>query len=595
MLWAQMVLGLLMGDGAEEMRQRWRVRIFGVVFGVIGLVGLAGAGWVVAQAGIYGWQTGNWERLFSALLLPWAFLVMLFIVPLLLIALNIAPSGFTQPLRELVASGDLRISYPGAIQPLPLLPQERAVGAQTFQKLRVTEGWPNRRRFFGVVPGLVVPILMALDNLPLALGFGYSTSWLPWFSLIALLAGIGIFIGASVVLISTLSGPRTRLSITADEQGLTWQDGKRGPRQQIGWNAVRSFSVMVYEGASWLSSRQTTFLVDGRDVLLTWTLYSGSGMDEYGESWQLSRHVVTHSGQLLRDLTPLAMSLRMTSAKPARLRGIGAPELLITTIMAMKRRFHRIWFVGVPLVVSLFALLFVSLLGNHFAQDYQQRYFTGLTTKIHAGKQLYHSALTTDDGEWQTLPPTVADDQMNLGIVDGAYQMSAPKGQTAEWTISPVFGDMAVEAMVRLSGPASDYSSAGLILHSNYAGTNMVVFHVNPFNGSWLLDHYVYDATNPDGSWHMLDDGESTAIHTGDGVENTLLALVRGDMIVLYINGHFITSYSAQDHFNENNYDAPPLLHSGYAGVYDNEGSHVARFNDFTVYAIKSPPSLEYA
>lgn len=595
MVWAQIVLGLLVGDGAEEMRQQRRVRIFVVVFGLIGLVGLAGSGWVVAQAGIYGWQTGNWERLFPALLLPWVFLAMLFIAPLLSIAANTALSGFTQPLRELVASGDLRISYPGAIQPLPLLPQERAVGTQTFQKLRVTEGWPNQRRFWGAVPGLIVPILMVLENLPLALGFSYSTSWLPWFSLIVLLAGVGIAIGAFVVLVSTLSGPRARLSITADEQGLTWQGGKRGPKQQMGWHAVRSFSVMVYEGASWLSSRQTTFLVDGGETLLTWTLYSGSGMDEYGESWQLSRHVVTHSGQLLRDLTPLAMSLRMTSAKPARLRGIGAPELLITTITTMKRRFYRIWFVGVPLTVGLIALLFVLLLGNPFARDYQQHYFAGLAPKIHAGKQLYHNTLIADDSEWVTLPPSVADDQMNLGIVNGAYQMSAPSGQTAEWTISPVFGDMAVEATMRLNGQATKYSSAGLILRSNYIGTDMMAFHVNPFYGSWSLGHYVYDATNPDRSWHTLDDGESTAIHTGDGAENTLLALVRGDMIVLYINGHFIMSYSAQDHFNENNYDAPPLLHSGYVGVYDNDGANVARFNDFTVYAIKSPPSLEYA
>ncbi|MGZ3716611.1 MAG: hypothetical protein ACXVA4_14420, partial [Ktedonobacterales bacterium] len=69
----------------------------------------------------------------------------------------------------------------------------------------------------------------------------------------------------------------------------------------------------------------------------------------------------------------------------------------------------------------------------------------------------------------------------------------------------------------------------------------------------------------------------------------------RGDVIVLYINGHFVASYSAQDHLNDNNYDAPPMIYSGYVGVYDNEGSNVARFNDFTVYAITSPPSLEYA
>lgn len=594
MMWVQVVLRLLVGEGPEGTRQRQRVRVFVVILGLIGLVGLAGTGWVVSQAGIYGWQTEDWERLFPALLLSWTFLAMLFIVPLMLVILNIAPSGFTQPLRELVASGDLRISYPGAIQPLPLLPQERAVGGQTFQKLRVTEGWRDRRRFFGVVPGLAVLILMALGNLPQALGFGYSADWLGWFSFALLLAGVGVFIGAIVVLISTLSGQRTRLSITTDEQGLTWQGGKRGRRQQIGWNAVRSFSVMVYEGASSLSSKQTTFLVDGGDALLTWTLYSGSGMDEYGESWQLSRHVVTHSGKLLRDLTPLAMSLRMTSAKPTRLRGIGAPELLITTITAMKRRFYRIWFVGVPLMVGLFALLFVSLPGNYFARDYQQRYFAGLVPKIHAGRQLYHNALTTGDNEWQTRT-AINDDQMSLGVVDGAYQMSGPQGKFADFTISPHFGDMAVEVTVRLSGPTTKYSGAGLIIRSNDSENDMVVFSIDPLDGYWSLARYKYDFVNPDKDWHSLDYGMSSAIVKGDGAKNTLLALARGDVILLYINGRFLHSYSAQDHFNENNYGMPPLIHSGYVGVYDNDAADVARFNDFTVYAIKSPPSLEYA
>ncbi|MGZ6392384.1 MAG: hypothetical protein ACXWQZ_24355, partial [Ktedonobacterales bacterium] len=305
--------------------------------------------------------------------------------------------------------------------------------------------------------------------------------------------------------------------------------------------------------------------------------------------------IVTYSGQLLRDLTPLAMSLRTTSAKPARLRAIGAPEPLIAAMTVAKRRFYRIWLVGVPLMVGLFAVLFVSLLGNHFAQSYQQHYFAGLVPKIHAGKQLYHNALTADDSDWLTLPPSVADDQMSLGVVDGAYQMSAPKGHTAYWTISPVFRDMAVEVTMRLSGSATDSSGAGLVLRSTYAVGNMVVFYVDPFDGSWSLAHYVDNGVNSDSSWHTLDDGTSNAIVRGDGAENTLLALARGDVIVLYINGHFVASYSAQDHLNDNNYDAPPMIYSGYVGVYDNEGSNVARFNDFTVYAITSPPSLEYA
>ncbi|MGZ3679776.1 MAG: hypothetical protein ACXWQR_14660 [Ktedonobacterales bacterium] len=599
MMWVQVVLGLLVGEGPEETRQRRRGRVVVVVVvGLIALLGLAGTGWVVAQASMYGWQTGDWDRLWAAGFLPYPFLFALFLLPLVLLALNIAPSSFTQPLRELVASGDMRVSYPGVIQPQPLLPQEVALGAQNFQRLRVTEGQTTYRRFFGMAPGLVVAAMAALENLPHALGWN-STDWASWLFLPMLLGGLGLMIGVMIWqfiwLIRLAAGPRTRLSITTDEQGVRWQRGKRGHTQRMDWHAVRSFSVMVYEDTSGLSSRCSTFLVDGGDALLAWTLYSGSGPDEYGESWQLSRQIVTHSGQLLRDLTPLTASLRVTRAKPNRLRAIGAPEPLITATVAAKRRLRRIWLIGVPLLIVLMAVLFAPPVSSGIVRDHQKQYFAGLVPKIHAGKQLYHNALTADDSEWLTLTPGVADDQMSLGVVDGAYQMSAPKGQFADWTISPVFRDMAVEVTMRLSGPATDSSGAGLVLRSTYAVGNMVVFYVDPFDGSWSLAHYVDNGVNSDSSWHTLNDGTSSAIVRGDGAENTLLALARGDVIVLYINGHFVASYSAQDHLNDNNYDAPPMIYSGYVGVYDNEGSDMARFNDFTVYAITSPPSLEYA
>lgn len=596
MMWVQVVLGLLVGETAEQTRQRRRGRVVVALLGPVALLGLAGAGWVVAQAGMYGWQTGDWERLRAAAFLSYPFLFAMFLLPLVLLALNIAPSSFTQPLRELVASADMRVSYPGVIQPQPLLPQEVALGAQNFQRLRVTEGQTTHRRFFGMAPGLVVTAMSALENLPQAFGFAYA-DWISWYLLLVLLGGMGLFFGIFVWMIRQISGPRARLTITAGEQGLTWQHGKRGRTQRMDWHAVRSFSVMVYEDLSGFSLRRITYLVDGGDEVLAWTLYSGSGPDEHSESWQLARQIVTRGGHLLRDFTPLAASLRVTKAKPNRLRAIGAPEPLIATIAATKRRFRRIWLVGVPLLIVLMAVLFAPLVSSGIARDHQQHYFARLVPKIHAGKQLYHNALTASDSdnEWPTLSLGVAPDQTSFGIVDGAYQMSGPKGKFVDRTISQEFGDMAVEVTMRLSGPRTGFSGAGLIVRSNHSENDMVVFYVDPLSRSWALAHYVYNFVNPDKDWHTLDDGASSAIHTGDGAENTLLALARGDVILLYINGHLVTSYSAQDHFNDNNFDAPQMIDSGYVGVYDNDGANVARFNDFTVYAIKSPPSLDYA
>lgn len=600
MMWVQMVLRALVGDAREETQRKRRVRLFVALFGLVTLLGLAGTGWVIAQAGIHGWQTEDWDRLSSASFLPFPCVFAVVILPLILVALNITISDFAQPLRELVASGDMRLSYPGMVQPLPLAPQEIAVGGQTFQRLRVAEGGLGYQRVFGVVPGLIVMSMLALENLPSALGTEGASGnsiWPIWFVPVAFLTGMVAIVGAMVVMIRAAFGAHTRLSITADEHGLTWRRGKRGITHQIGWHAVRSFSVMAYQDTSGFSLKRTAFLVDGGDAQLAWTLYSSSGQDEHGESWQLSRHIVTRSGHVLRDLTPLSASLVMTSAKPARLRSIGAPEPLIEGVAAARRRFRRYWFTSVPLFFGAVAIMTVSFIGSYSIRDYQKQYFAGLVSKIDAEKPLYHNALMADDGEWQTLPPSEANDHMSLGIVDGAYQMSAPKDQTAQWTISPVYGDVAVEVTVKLAKPAATDSGAGLILRSDYPKSDFVVFFVSPDNGSWSLDHYHYVdiSVNPDKSWHSLDDGYSSFIHRGDGAANTLLALTRGDVILLYINGHFIASYSAQNRYNDNYYYGnPPLLHDGYVGVYDNQGATVVRFNDFSVYPVKSPPSLEY-
>lgn len=600
MVWVQIVLGMLVGEAPEETWRRRRRWIVGALVVLVALLGLAGAGWLVVQGGIHGWQTGDWERLDAALFLLWPFVFMLVFLPLAIVVRPKTPPWLTQQFRDLVASSDARVSFPAVFQPAPLQPHEVATGAHTFQRLVAAESWPQRRLSV-LWPVMATQYITVVSNLHRALGtvdfFGIPITSV-WYFLLTFFLPMCVVV-VVIIVFGVQLVRRPRMNITADEQGLTWQRSKRAPTQRMSWDAVRSFSVLVYNDTSGLSSRRTAFLVDGGDAQLAWALYSralfsGSGPDEYGEAWQLSRQIVTRSGHMLRDLAPLAMSLATTGAKPDRLRAIGAPEPLIGGITATKRRTRRSLFVVVPLAVGLLALLFVSVPGMGYARYRQQHYFAGLVANIHAGKQLYHNALTAsdDDNEWPALSPGVATSQ---GIVAGAYQMSAQKGNFATWTLSPFFQDMAVEVTTRLSGPAMNTSGAGLIVRANHSENDLVVFTVDPFTGSWSLAHYVYNFVNADKDWHTLDDGTSMAIHRGDGVENTLLALARGDVILLYINGQLVTAYSAQDHFNEHNYDAPPMIDSGYVGVYDNNGANVARFNDFTVYAIKSPPSLDYA
>ncbi len=589
MMWVQIVIGMLVGETRAV--RRWRGRVLVALGVLVALVGLAVTGWLIVQDGIHGWQTGDWERLDAAVFLPWPFLFLLFILSMGFVVTRRTPRKLTEQLRELVASNDMRASFPAVFQPSTLAPQEVAAGAQTFQRLAAAESWPQRRPAV-IWLNVAVQFMLFFSNLDRALGTVIPvTSVWSFLSFVLPMCVMLVFFAIAVVQLVR----RPRMRVTADEHGLRWQRSKRAPEQQMSWDAVRSFSFVVFQDGQ---SPRTTFLVDGGgNTLLAWSLSARSGSDEYSEAWQLARQIVTRSGHVLRDLAPLAASLVTTNAKPARLRAIGAPEQLIASITATKRRQRRTLFAIVPLGVGLAATLFVGFFSIGYAHYYQERYFAGLVPKIHAGPQLYRNALTTSGDGWLTLEPTAGGDQMSLGIVDGAYQVSASEGHVAQWTISPDYGDMAVEVTVRLSGQATDHSGAGLIAHSASAGADEVVFYVNPFNGSWSLAHYVYNAAHPDTSWHDLASGRSTAIHRGVGAGNTLLALARGDMIVLYINGRFVGSYSAQDRLSDNYFENLnlPLVHTGSVGVYDNDGANVARFNDFTVYAIKSPPSLDYA
>ena len=68
----------------------------------------------------------------------------------------------------------------------------------------------------------------------------------------------------------------------------------------------------------------------------------------------------------------------------------------------------------------------------------------------------------------------------------------------------------------------------------------MVVFYVSTVDGSWTLDHYLYNAQQPDTSLAYVDEANSSAIQQGAGATNRLLVLARGQTYLLYINDRFI-------------------------------------------------------
>ncbi len=196
MMWVQIVIGMLVGETRAVWR--WRGRLLVALGVLVALAGLAATGWLAVQDGIHGWQTGDWERLDGAVFLPWPFLFLLFFLSLGFVITRRMPHGLTEQFRELVASNDMRVSFPAVFQPSALAPHEDAAGAQTFQRLAAAESWPQRRlaNMWAIV---ATQFMMFFSNLHGALGtvdfFGISVESV-WFFLLT------FFLPMCVVLVS---------------------------------------------------------------------------------------------------------------------------------------------------------------------------------------------------------------------------------------------------------------------------------------------------------------------------------------------------------------------------------------------------------
>jgi hypothetical protein len=318
-------------------------------------------------------------------------------------------------------------------------------------------------------------------------------------------------------------------------------------------------------------------------------LVSASKAREYDESDLLSRWIVTQSGQPLRDFTSIAAEVAQARNNPARLRTLGLPDEAIAALAGVKRYVRRTLWTIVPIVLILALFIGGSFFVSARLQDYQQGYFAGLVGKLHAETPLFSDPMSTDDGQWVVEKPSAADNQSSYAFVDGAYQMSGQSGQFVAAFAALVYGDAAVEVTARQVGAARDDTTqgVGLVLRSN-GGTNMVVFYVSTVDGSWTLDHYLYNAQQPDTSLAYVDEGNSSAIQQGAGATNRLLVLARGQTYLLYINDRFITAYTDRYH------DTHDLPVAGPAGVYVSDGAITGYFTDFAVYPVQAPPSLSY-
>lgn len=232
--------------------------------------------------------------------------------------------------------------------------------------------------------------------------------------------------------------------------------------------------------------------------------------------------------------------------------------------------------------VQLATLLLSVVVGVLFwlSGSYIDNAKQAMPVRVRQESPLYSTSFRYPDGVWTTRAPTKTDTS-SLGVVNGAYQISGsdPNYSVIGDTSVINMRDGAEQVTVSETGKADENNLAwvGLIFDANADGSKFSTYMIDEL-GDWSLSHY--DSSLPSAQqWSTPDAGFSDAIHTGEGVSNTLLLVRQRNFYLLYINGSLVDGFTDQNH---------ALAPGGWVGVYLDEGGFVARFTNFSVSAVPS-------
>lgn len=338
-------------------------------------------------------------------------------------------------------------------------------------------------------------------------------------------------------------------------------------------------------GSSW--GMNTAYFIDGKNDVLGWSLSPLSGEQNSAASEALLRIAVTKAGKPLRDLTLLTNEVAtrgrnaeqfLASRAPTSGQYSDAPLLgtLPSRRAKTKRGSTRAW-----VVTAITTLLVVALLaGGLGLQVYQSTYISNLPAHLSQRQPLFQDSLAAPDSNW---PNQLLDKPHNLDgmfFAGTSYQLTGatPGNLVLSLEQRQPFDNAAYEVTAHETGalPSDGYDGVGLAFRSDASGSDFLLFEVYS-SGDWELDHYHYVSSRADDNWNNLDYGSSKAINTGIGAANKLLVVLRGQSFLLYLNDHLV--YSTKETYER-------FADSGYAGVYLNDGSMAASFQNFAVYPV---------
>lgn len=139
-------------------------------------------------------------------------------------------------------------------------------------------------------------------------------------------------------------------------------------------------------------------------------------------------------------------------------------------------------------------------------------------------------------------------------------------GQSMVGLVPYTYGDAEVDGWVFQWGKGG-HDGVGLVLRSNMKTGDMLVFQLNKRDGTWSFRRHLH------GTWTTIQGATaSNLINRTEGWNNLLVAIMRGDQYLLFINYTFVGDYTDD------------TLHMGNVGLFAEDGTVTLVSGGFTVY-----------
>ncbi len=218
-------------------------------------------------------------------------------------------------------------------------------------------------------------------------------------------------------------------------------------------------------------------------------------------------------------------------------------------------RRRTVWLAALAVVVIV-----TGLVGYH---AYEVRQYTDLFMRNHSNiteqSQLYPLSKPGFDQSWQVSKDGGRTFQRTLFDADIPYLAGGQAGQSMVGLVPYTFGDAEADAWVVQWGQGRR-DGVGLVLRANAKTGDMLVFQLNKYDGTWSFRRRLH------GTWTTLQGTTASSVINRTGSWNNLLvAIMRGDQYLLFINYQFVGAFTDD------------TLHTGSVGFFAEDGTVTLR------------------